>query len=89
MDFKALFMICGTVFLAELADKTQLATILFASRNPSKLTVFLGSSLGLVLACALGVLAGTFVEHFLNPKIVTKTAGILFILIGLITFIKG
>ena len=61
MDLKTLLAIFGTVFLAELGDKTQLATVLFAAnRANSAWLVFAAASLALVVAaCAIGVLAGS------------------------------
>jgi len=59
MDMKLLVTVFGIVFLAELGDKTQLATLLFASRSSGNLVaVFLGASAALILASAIGVLAG-------------------------------
>ena len=53
MDLKVLFVVFGTVFLAELGDKTQLATVLFASKpSVSLVTVFVGASLALMLSSA-------------------------------------
>jgi putative Ca2+/H+ antiporter (TMEM165/GDT1 family) len=83
MDVKSLAVIFGTVFLAELADKTQLATVLFSAQNPqSKVLVFAAAASGLVLACAIGVLAGGFVAQHLETRLLTRIAGIGFILIG-------
>ena len=49
MDYKLLFTIFAAVFVAELGDKTQLATMLFAAdKEVNRLTVFLGASLALV-----------------------------------------
>lgn len=57
MDYKVFATIFITVFIAELGDKTQLATLLFASdKEVSKMTVFIGASLALVTASAIGVL---------------------------------
>ena len=83
MDLKLLATVFGTVFLAELGDKTQLATLLFASREGSSLlTVFLGASLALVTSAALGVLAGTLVSSYVPTRYLTYAAGIGFIVIG-------
>ena len=58
-DWKLLVAVFSTIFIAEIGDKTRLATILYASgAEYGKLTVFLGSSLALVLTSALGVLVG-------------------------------
>jgi putative Ca2+/H+ antiporter (TMEM165/GDT1 family) len=86
MDAKALLAVFGTVFLAELGDKTQLATVLFAAnRANSAWMVFVAASLALVAACALGVLAGSFVAQHLNPRHLSVAAGAAFIVIGLWT----
>lgn len=84
MDAKIFALVFGTIFVAELGDKTQLATFLYASNadNP-KLTVFLASALALVLTSAIGVLAGSAVSHYVSPKIVSSVAGMGFIAIGL------
>jgi len=61
MDWRIFTTIFATVLIAELGDKTQLATMLFAAdKEVNKLTVFFAASLALVIASALGVLAGTF-----------------------------
>jgi putative Ca2+/H+ antiporter (TMEM165/GDT1 family) len=90
MDIKLLLTVGGTVFLAELGDKTQLATLLFATRSAESLwTVFLGASLALILASALGVLAGGLVAQYLNPKYLSYAAGIGFIAIGVWTIVQA
>ena len=59
MDLKVLLTVFTAVFIAELGDKTQLATLLFAAdKEVSKFTVFLGASLALIVASGIGVLAG-------------------------------
>ena len=64
MDWKLLFTVFATIFVAEIGDKTQLATILYASgAEASKLTVFLGAALALILTSALGVLVGSALSH--------------------------
>ncbi|HBO96415.1 MAG TPA: hypothetical protein DD667_24280 [Gammaproteobacteria bacterium] len=72
-----------SVFLAELGDKTQLATMLFAAdKEVSKWTVFVASASALVVAAAIGVAAGSFVSQFISEKALSMIAGIGFILIG-------
>jgi putative Ca2+/H+ antiporter (TMEM165/GDT1 family) len=83
MDLKTLLAIFGTVFLAELGDKTQLATVLFAAnRAHSAWLVFAAASLALVSACAIGVLAGTLLSQFVNTRHMSIVAGVGFIAIG-------
>lgn len=90
MDFKLMLTVAGTVFLAELGDKTQLATLLFASRSPGSLmSVFIGASVALVLSAALGVAAGAVVAQYVNPRYLTYAAGTGFVLIGIWTIARA
>ncbi|NJO12229.1 MAG: TMEM165/GDT1 family protein [Gammaproteobacteria bacterium] len=90
MDLKALLVIFGTVFLAELGDKTQLATLLFAAKNPeARWQVFAAAAAALILAAALGVLAGGFLAQHLNTRVLSRVAGVGFVLIGIWTIWRG
>jgi putative Ca2+/H+ antiporter (TMEM165/GDT1 family) len=83
MDWKTFLTVFGTVFLAELGDKTQLATVLFASRNTVSLwTIFIAASAALVLTSAIGVAAGAIVSQHVNPRYLSYAAGVGFIAIG-------
>ena len=83
MDYKILLTVFGTVFIAELGDKTQLATMLFAAdKEVSKLTVFAGASLALILTSAIGVYAGGAISEFINEKTMQIIAGVGFLAIG-------
>jgi putative Ca2+/H+ antiporter (TMEM165/GDT1 family) len=83
MDWKIFAAVFGTVFLAELGDKTQLATLLFASRsNVSLWTIFFAASAALVLTSAIGVAAGSVVSQYVNPRYLSYAAGVGFIVIG-------
>lgn len=83
MDLKALGVVFATVFVAELGDKTQLATVLFAAdRDVSPWLVFLGASAALVLSAALGVLLGGALANAVDPRHLSIAAGIGFIAIG-------
>jgi putative Ca2+/H+ antiporter (TMEM165/GDT1 family) len=89
MDWRILSTVFTSVLIAELGDKTQLATMLFASdKDVSKLTVFLGASLALVLTSAIGVLAGSAISQQVSEKTLQYLAGIGFIGIGIWTLIK-
>jgi len=90
MDFKILAMIFFSVFVAELGDKTQLATMLFAAdKNTGKLTVFLGASLALIVTSAIGVLAGSVISQYVSEKTLHYLAGVGFISIGIWTLAKA
>lgn len=90
MDYKVLLTIFTSVFIAELGDKTQLATMLFASdKEVSKLTVFLGASLALIVASGIGVLAGTFISQHISGRQLHYIAGVGFIGIGIWTLFKA
>lgn len=90
MDIKLLLTVFASVFVAELGDKTQLATLLFAAdKEVSKWTVFAGASLALVLASTIGVLAGGFVSQYVSPRALHYVAGAGFIGIGLWTLAKA
>ena len=89
MDLKVLLTVFATVFVAELGDKTQLATMLYAAdREVSKLTVFLGASLALVLASGIGVVAGSLVSEYISEKVLQYIAGAGFIVIGIWTLVR-
>ena len=86
MDWKLALTVFATVFLAELGDKTQLATLLFATdKEVSKWTVFLGASLALVATSAIGVLAGSWISDHISAKTLHYIAGAGFIIIGVWT----
>ena len=89
MDWKILSTVFTSVFIAELGDKTQLGTMLFASdKDASKLTVFAGASLALIVTSALGVVAGSARSHYVSEKVLHYSAGLGFIAIGVWTLLK-
>jgi putative Ca2+/H+ antiporter (TMEM165/GDT1 family) len=88
MELKVFLTVFMTVFIAELGDKTQLATMLFAAdREVSKWTVFWGASAALVVASALGVVVGATMSELINPKYLSYLAGAGFIVIGAATIL--
>lgn len=83
MDYKLTLTTFGAVFLAELGDKTQLATLAFAGGSKSRWAVFLGASLALVLTSAIAVLTGEALTRVISPQTLQRAAGTLFVVIGL------
>lgn len=83
MDWKIFATIFAAIFIAELGDKTQLATMLFASeKEVSKLTVFIAASLALIVATALGVAFGSVMSSYISERYLNYIAGIGFVAIG-------
>ena len=71
-----------SVFLAELGDKTQLATLSFAAGGKSRLAVFIGSALALVATSALAVLGGEALARLVSPTTLKRLSGVAFVAIG-------
>jgi putative Ca2+/H+ antiporter (TMEM165/GDT1 family) len=90
MDIKIFFTVFATIFLAELGDKTQLATLLFATdKEVSKWVVFAAASLALIACSAIGVLAGGWVSQHVSERLLKLIAGLGFILIGAWTLLRA
>ncbi len=90
MDWKIFLTIFASVFIAELGDKTQLATMLFAAdKEIGKVTVFLAASAALVVASLIGVVAGSLMASYINEKYLHYIAGVGFILIGTLTLYRA
>jgi len=90
MDVKIFTTIFLTIFVAELGDKTQIATLLYASDKKTNLTmVFIAASSALVLSTAIGVVAGGAISNYISAKQLNIIAGLGFIAIGLWTLFKA
>ena len=76
-----------TVFIAELGDKTQLATLTISGNTNKPLAVFLGSSFALVFASLVGALTGGSISSFLPDVVLKSIASLTFLIIGLRLFI--
>jgi putative Ca2+/H+ antiporter (TMEM165/GDT1 family) len=82
--------IFGSVFVAELGDKTQLATMLFAAKDGvSRWQVFAAASAALVVSTALGVIAGQAIASVVSERVLHWIAGIGFVAIGLWTLFRA
>jgi putative Ca2+/H+ antiporter (TMEM165/GDT1 family) len=78
----------ATVFLAELGDKTQLATLALATGG-SRLAVFVGAACALVLTSLIAVLAGDLVARHVPPVYLQRGAGLLFVALGVVTLVRA
>jgi putative Ca2+/H+ antiporter (TMEM165/GDT1 family) len=85
MDLKLMLTTFGLVFLAELGDKTQIATFCFAAecKGGSRLSVFLGSAGALVTTSLIAVLFGAVAGKYIPGNYVKIGAGALFVALGL------
>ena len=78
-----------TIFIAELGDKTQLATLTMSGTSNKPLAVFLGSSTALVIASFVGALAGGSISNFVPEIILKSIASITFFILGIKLFINS
>ena len=79
-----------SVFLAELGDKTQIATMLFATNSRvGRGGVFLASATALVISSALAVAAGELMTRIVAPSSLKIAAGVGFILVGVWTLFSA
>ena len=78
-----------TIFIAELGDKTQLATLTMSGTSNKPLAVFLGSSTALVFASFVGALAGGSISNFVPEIILKSIASITFFILGMRLFINS
>lgn len=74
----------AAIFIAELGDKTQLATLSLSSGSRARWSVFAGSALALVCTSAIAVLAGDAVSRFISPIWLRRAAGAVFVVLGVL-----
>jgi Ca2+/H+ antiporter, TMEM165/GDT1 family len=82
MDIKLFWSTFGLIFLAEIGDKTQLATLSLAAGAKSRWIVFAGAATGLVLTSLLAVLGGDLVSRCVPSSWIRRGAGVMFLLLG-------
>jgi putative Ca2+/H+ antiporter (TMEM165/GDT1 family) len=82
MDWKLLASTFGLIFLAELGDKTQLATLGIAASTRSRWAVFVGAALALVLTSAIAVLLAEGLGRWVPELWVRRASGVLFLILG-------
>jgi putative Ca2+/H+ antiporter (TMEM165/GDT1 family) len=87
--FQVFVLTVGLFFLAEMGDKTQIATIALGAKYPDVLAVTIGTTLGMMLANAPAVWIGQKFTKRMPIKWVHAVAAITFIGIGVATLIWG
>lgn len=89
MEWKLLVTTFATIFLAELGDKTQIATLSFASTGTSRWTVFVAASLALISTTAIAVIVGEGLGRVVSPLLLRRAAGLLFVVLGAVFLLTG
>ncbi|WP_396133598.1 TMEM165/GDT1 family protein [Chamaesiphon sp. OTE_75_metabat_556] len=73
-----------TIFLAEMGDKTQLATLLLSAQSQSPWIVFLGAGTALIATSLVGVLLGRYLAKVLSPRTLDIAAGMLLMVVSIL-----
>lgn len=82
LDLRLIASVFSLVFVAELGDKTQLATMALVAGGKPRLAVFVGACLALIATTALGVIFGEAVTRVVSPVWLKRLAGVAFIVLG-------
>ncbi len=86
MDWKIFFATFAAVFVAELADKTQLVGINMASKSGKPVQVWIGSVAAYAVVTILSVFLGAVVAKYLKPELIKQVGALLFVLLGIFMF---
>ena len=79
----------STIFLAELGDKTQLATLMLSAQSGKPVIIFTAAALALILTSLLGVLIGQWIANNLPRQRLKVVSGIIMLSLGLYLVIQG
>ena len=79
----------STIFLAELGDKTQLATLILSAQSGKPLIIFIGAGFALVSTSLLGVLIGRWIANNLPRQSFTLISGIIMLSLGMYLVTQG
>lgn len=82
MDWKLFLTTFGAIFVAEMGDKTQLATLSLSASGASRWVVFAGSALALVATSAVAVVFGEAIARAIPPIWIKRAAGVIFLVLG-------
>ncbi len=87
--FSILITSFSTIFLAELGDKTQLATLILSAQSGRPIIIFIGAALALVSTSLLGVLIGRWIANNLPRQSFTLVSGIIMLSLGIYLVSQG
>ena len=87
--FSILITTFSTIFLAELADKTQLATLMLSAQSGRPLIIFIGAALALITTSLLGVLIGRWIANNLPRQRFTVLSGVIMLSLGIYLVTQG
>lgn len=82
MDWKLFFTTFAAIFVAEMGDKTQLATMTMSASGTSRWVVFAGSALALIATSAIAVLFGEAITRVIPAVWIKRMAGVVFVVLG-------
>jgi Ca2+/H+ antiporter, TMEM165/GDT1 family len=88
MDWRVILTTFGTIFLAEMGDKTQLAAMTMAAQTKRPWEVFIGAALALACVSAIGVAVGGTLGHYLPIVWIKRAAAVAFIIIGILILLN-
>ncbi len=86
MDWKIFLASFSAIFIAELADKTQLVSICMSAKSCKPFVVWIGSVSAYMIVTILSVLAGVILNKFAKPELIRYLGAFLFIVIGILIF---
>ncbi len=86
MNLKVLISSFILIFLAEMADKTQLAAVTLSAKEKTPVAIFIGAVLGFALSTFLAVIVGTYGSKLFPTELIQKVSALAFIIIGILLF---
>jgi putative Ca2+/H+ antiporter (TMEM165/GDT1 family) len=86
MDGKIFLATFSAVFIAELADKTQLVGIGMSAKSGRPVAVWLGSVSAYIIITAISVFAGAVLSRYIKPEVIRYAGASIFIIIGILMF---
>ena len=87
--FNILITSFSTIFLAELGDKTQLATLMLSAQSGRPVIIFIGAAFALISTSLLGVLIGQWIANNLPRQRFTLISGLIMVILGVYLVTQG